>query len=217
VDYDLWLIVFAVLWGAVTGVLVPRAARRFPVFSVLSVFSVRYGAGVPLVATVTALVCAALAAATGTRPELAVWLLLGPVAVLLAVVDRLPDPLLLPLAGAALALLGVVAFVPEHAGHWPTALLGALAVGGGFFALSRVDLGGPGVGEVKLALGAGAVLGWYGWPTVMLGTFAGFLLAALYGGVRGVARRAGRGTAIPFGPFLLAGTLLGLLVGAYTA
>jgi leader peptidase (prepilin peptidase)/N-methyltransferase len=212
VDYDLWLIVLAVVWGGVTGTLMPRAARRFPVFSV------RYGAGVPLVATVTALVCAALAAATGTRPELAVWLLLGPVAVLLAVVDRLPGPLLLPLAGAALALLGVVAFVPEHAGHWPTALLGALALGGGCFVLSRVDPGGGlGVAEVKLALGAGAALGWYGWPTVMLGTFAGFLLAALYEGVRVVARPAGRGTAIPFGPFLLAGAFLGLLVGAYTA
>lgn len=213
-DYDLRLIVLAVVWGAATGALVPRAARRL---LVVSVPSVRYGAGVPLVATVTALVCAALAAATGTRPELAVWLLLGPVAVLLAVVDRLPDPLLLPLAGAALALLGVVAFVPEHAGHWPTALLGALALGGGYFALSRVDPGSLGLGEVKLALGAGTVLGWYGWPTVMLGTLAGFLLAALYGGVRLAAHRAGRGTAIPFGPFLLAGAFLGLLVGAYTA
>jgi leader peptidase (prepilin peptidase)/N-methyltransferase len=214
VDYDLWLVVLAVVWGAAAGTLVPRAARRFPVLCDLSV---RHGAGVPLVATVTALACAALAAATGTRPELAVWLLLAPVAVLLAVVDRLPDPLLLPLAGAALALLGVVAFAPEHAGHWPTALLGALALGGGYFALSRVDPGGPALREVKLALGAGAVLGWYGWPTVMLGTFAGFLLAALYRGVRGVTRRAGQGTANPFGPFLLAGAFLGLLVGAYTA
>ncbi|CAM5283844.1 hypothetical protein SHIRM173S_10744 [Streptomyces hirsutus] len=36
-----------------------------------------------------------------------------------------------------------------------------------------------GFGDVTLALGAGAVLGWYGWPTVMLGTFAGFLFGAL--------------------------------------
>ncbi len=180
-----------------------------------------YGPRIPLLATATALVCAALAAATGTRPELAVWLLLAPVGVLLAVVDfrvrRLPDALTLPLAAAALALLGLVALVPEHAGDWPTALWGALALGGGYFVLFLINPGGMGFGDVKLALGAGAVLGWYGWSTVMLGTFAGFLLGALYGGALVVVRRAGRKTAIAFGPFLIAGAFVGLLIGAYAA
>ncbi|MEU2064149.1 A24 family peptidase, partial [Streptomyces sp. NPDC013455] len=175
----------------------------------------------PLLAAVTALVCAALAAATGTRPELAVWLLLAPAGVLLAAVDfrvqRLPDPLTLPLAALALALLGLTALLPEHAGHWPTALYGALALGAGYYVLYRVNPGGMGFGDVKLALGAGAVLGWYGWPTVLLGTFAAFLLGALYGGALVLARRAGRKTAVPFGPFLLAGTLTGVLIGAYAA
>jgi leader peptidase (prepilin peptidase) / N-methyltransferase len=70
---------------------------------------------------------------------------------------------------------------------------------------------------VKLALGAGAVLGWYGWDTVLLGTFAGFLLGALYGGVLVLVGRAGRKTAIPFGPFLITGAYAGLLIGAYTS
>ncbi len=83
--------------------------------------------------------------------------------------------------------------------------------------LYRVNPGGMGFGDVKLAVGAGAVLGWYGWPTVLLGTFAGFLLGALYGGALVLARRAGRKTAVPFGPFLLAGALTGLLIGAYAA
>ncbi|MES4888176.1 A24 family peptidase [Streptomyces sp. NPDC096012] len=183
--------------------------------------STPYGTTPLLPAAVTALICAALAAATGTRPELAVWLLLAPVGVLLAVVDvrvqRLPDPLTLPLAAAALALLGLAALLPEHAGHWLTALYGALALGAGYYVLFRVNPAGMGFGDVKLAVGAGAVLGWYGWSTVLLGTFAGFLLGALYGGALVVVRRAGRKTAIPFGPFLLAGALAGLLVGAYTA
>lgn len=172
-------------------------------------------------AVVTALVCAVLAAATGARPEIAVWLLLAPVGVLLALVDlrvrRLPDVLTLPLAGAALALLGLAALVPEHAGHWPTALYGALALGAGYFVLFLINPSGMGFGDVKLALGAGAVLGWYGWPTVLLGTFAGFLLGALYGGALVVTRRAGRKSAIAFGPFLIAGAFLGLLLGAYAA
>ncbi|WP_043682523.1 hypothetical protein [Streptomyces xylophagus] len=191
-DYDHLLIALAGVWGAGAGAVVARVGRR--------------GAGTALLCV---LVCVALAVATGIRPEVGVWLLLAPVAVLFAA------DLALPTAGVALALLGVVTLLPEHAGHWTTALLGALALGAGYFGLSRLDPGGGGlgVGEVKLAVGAGVVLGWYGWPTVMLGAFAGFLLRALYGGV---LARKGRGD-VPFGPFLLAGAFLGLLVGAYTA
>ncbi|MFF4748358.1 prepilin peptidase [Streptomyces sp. NPDC002514] len=181
----------------------------------------RYGPRVLSLAAVTALVCAALAATTGTRPELGVWLLLAPPGVLLAVVDfrvqRLPDPLTLPLAAAALGLLAVAAAVPEHAGDWLTALYGALALGGGYFVLFLVNPGGMGFGDVKLALGAGAALGWYGWPTLLLGTFAGFLSGALYAGGLVVARRAGRKSAIAFGPFLIAGAYVGLLIGGYAA
>ncbi|MFE9604688.1 hypothetical protein [Streptomyces hokutonensis] len=192
-DYDHVLIALAGVWGAGAGAVVARAGRR--------------GAGTALLVV---LVCVALAVATGIRPELAVWLLLAPVALLPAVTE-----LALPATGVALALLGVVRFLPEHAGHWTTALLGALALGAGYYGLSRLDPGGGGLnlGEVKLAVGAGAVLGWYGWPTLMLGAFAGFLLRAVYGALPGGRQRAG----VRFGPFLLAGALLGLLVGAYTA
>ncbi|WP_405768964.1 prepilin peptidase [Streptomyces sp. NBC_01538] len=183
--------------------------------------SASYGPSTPLLALATALVCAALAAATGTRPELGVWLLLAPVGVLLAVVDfrvqRLPDLLTLPLATAALVLLGVAALLPEHAGDWPTSLLGALLLGGAYFVLFLISPNGMGFGDVKLALGLGAVLGWYGWGSVVLGTFAGFLFGGLYGLALVVARRAGRKTSIPFGPFLIAGAFVGLLIGAYAA
>ena len=238
------IVALAALWGAAAGALLPRAAHRFSVPSGepwrhtcpeghrlggwLGPASCptcgrgqSYGPGAPLLAGVTALVCAALAAATGTRPELAVWLLLAPAGVLLAVIDlrvrRLPDPLTLPLAAAALTLLGLVSLVPEHAGSWTDALLGALVLGAGYWVLWRINPGGMGFGDVKLALGAGAVLGWYGWDTVLLGTFAGFLLGALWGGALVLVGRAGRKTAIPFGPFLIAGAFLGLLIGAYTA
>ncbi|WP_432055982.1 prepilin peptidase [Streptomyces sp. bgisy022] len=239
---DAVLIVLAALWGAAAGALVPRAAYRLsvpaeedwraacPAGHVLVGWlgparcagcpGRPYGSGTATV-PVTAAVCAVLAAATGPRPELAVWLLLAPVGVLLAVVDlrvqRLPDPLTLPFAGAALLLLGAAALLPGHAGRWTTAVLGALALGAGYLLLFLVNPGGMGFGDVKLALGAGAVLGWYGWPTVLLGAFAGFLFGALYGGVLVLARRAGRGTVIPFGPFLVTGALAGLLIGAYTA
>ncbi|WP_037761062.1 prepilin peptidase [Streptomyces sp. FXJ7.023] len=225
VDLDLLVVLVAALWGAGAGALLPRAVYRFaapsgeawrercpgehPVRGWLGRARCAqctgerqaYGPGAGLLAAVTAVVCVALAGATGARPEVAVWL----------------RPLPLPLAGAALVLLGLTALVPEHAGEWTTALLGSLALGAGYLVLFLINPAGMGFGDVKLALGAGAVLGWYGWPTLILGTFAGFLLGAFYGGVLLVTRRAGRKTAIPFGPFLIAGAFLGLLVGAFTA
>ncbi|MEU9209022.1 A24 family peptidase [Streptomyces sp. NPDC048415] len=207
----------AVRGEAVAAGAVPGEAGRLVTRRV----SAWYGRSTLLVSPATALVCAGIALATGTRPELAVWLVLAPLGVLLAVVDfsvqRLPDVLTLPLAGAALALLGAVAAVPEHAGDWLTALLGALALGGAYFLLFLINPNGMGFGDVKLALGLGAVLGWYGWSVVFLGTFAGFLFGGLYGTALVVVRRAGRKTSIPFGPFLIAGAYVGLLMGAYAA
>ncbi|MEV7641205.1 A24 family peptidase [Streptomyces rubiginosohelvolus] len=166
----------------------------------------------------TVLVCVALAAATGARPELVGWLALAPVAVLLAVVDRrvhrLPDPLTLPLAAAAVLLLGGAALLPGHAGSWTSGLLGGLALGGFYLLLFLINPNGMGFGDVKLALALGVALGWYGWTVLFVGGFAGFLFGAAYGLALVLLRRAGRRTGIPFGPFMIAGALTGVLLGA---
>ncbi|MFJ7999924.1 prepilin peptidase [Streptomyces sp. NPDC096310] len=177
-----------------------------------------------LVPVLGALGCGALAAATGPRPELAVWLLLAPVALLLALVDRnvhrLPDQLTLPLALAAAVLLGLAALVPgggdggDGSRSWTTALLGGVVLGACYFVLFLINPNGMGFGDVKLALSLGVVLGWYGWPVLFVGACAGFLLGALYGVGLMVLRRAGRKSVIPFGPFMIVGALLGLLLGA---
>ncbi|MFE4688776.1 prepilin peptidase [Streptomyces sp. NPDC056749] len=170
---------------------------------------------------VTLLVCAALATAAGARPEAVVWVLLAPVAVLLAVIDRrvhrLPDVLTLPLAGVAAVLLGAAALLPGHGGSWTSALLGGAVLGGFYLLLYRINPNGMGFGDVKLALALGVALGWYGWAVLFLGGFAGFLFGALYGAGLMLARRAGRKTGIPFGPFMLAGALFGLLSGGLGA
>ncbi|MEU5131359.1 prepilin peptidase [Streptomyces californicus] len=174
-----------------------------------------------LAPVVTAVVCVALAAATGARPELAAWLALTPVAVLLAVVDRrvhrLPDPLTLPLAAAAVLLLGGAALLPGAAGSWTSGLLGGLALGGFYFLLFLINPNGMGFGDVKLALALGMALGWYGWAVLFVGGFAGFLFGAAYGLGLVLLRGAGRKTGIPFGPFMITGALAGLLLGALAA
>ncbi|WP_318208977.1 MULTISPECIES: A24 family peptidase [unclassified Streptomyces] len=238
-------IILAVLWGAAVGLLVPRAAYRLsvapeepwrdrcPAEHVLAGPARGWlgGPGRQDCATtgsphtaplLTALACAVLAAATGgPRPELAVWLFVAPFAVLLASVDarvhRLPDVLTLSLAAVVPLLLGVAELLPYDAGSWRHAVLGALVLGGAYLVLHRISPGELGLGDVKLALPLGAALGWYGWDILFFGAFAGFLLGAVYGLGLVLLRRADRSSAIPFGPFMLAGGLLGLLLGAFTA
>lgn len=70
-----------------------------------------------------------------------------------------------------------------------------------------------GFGDVKLAPVLGATLGWVSVPSAVVGLLAGFMLGALVGVTLMVVGRAGRKTALPFGPFLIVGALLGLLVG----
>ncbi|MET8831780.1 A24 family peptidase [Streptomyces sp. NPDC004608] len=221
----------ALLWGAATGSLLTSAAYRL---SVPPDQPWRRTApdGTPLppwpiptrslpLPALTAVLCAGLAAATGPRPELAVWLLATPVAVLLAVVDirvhRLPDLLTLPLAAAIPAALGLAALLPAHAGDWPTALLATPALAALYLALHLLNPSGLAFGDVKLSLAAGASLGWYGWPTVLVGTFTAFASGALYGLLLIALRRANRRSTIPFGPFLLGGVYAGVVLGAVAA
>ncbi|MGX5186050.1 hypothetical protein ACWKT5_25450 [Streptomyces avermitilis] len=58
-------------------------------------------------------------------------------------------------------------------------------------------------------------MGWYGWAVVLIGTFAGYLLGALYGIALILAGRTGRKSRIAFGPFLIARTFTGMLLGTY--
>lgn len=141
------LMVLAAVYGAAAGLLLPRPVHRMAVEPEEEWRAVcpgghaitgpgrgwlgrghcpecgAYGPGALPTAVATALVCAALAAATGPRPELVAWLVMTPVAVLLAAVDqrvrRLPDVLTLPLAAAGAVLLGLVGRLtgrPRHGG-----------------------------------------------------------------------------------------------------
>lgn len=232
----------AALWGCVTGVLIPRPAYRFSVLPEEPWRSAcpaghpltgtgggwlgrarcaagdAYGPATLSTASVTAMVCGLLATAIGFRPELVVWMLLTPAAVLLATVDlaahRLPDVLTLPFAAAALLLLAIAAMLPGSDGSWTSALLGSLVLGTCYFALFFLSKG-FGFGDVKLAFALGAVLGWYGWGIVLAGTLAGYLFGALYGIGLMLVGRADRTSRIPFGPFLLTGTLASVLLGSH--
>lgn len=72
---------------------------------------------------------------------------------------------------------------------------------------------GMGLGDVKLAPVLGAVLGWVGAGSAVVGLVAAFGLGAVVGVGLLVTRRAGRRSQVPFGPFMLAGAGVGLFFG----
>ncbi|WP_327156389.1 A24 family peptidase [Streptomyces tubercidicus] len=154
------------------------------------------------------------------RPELLLWMLLTPLAVLLGLVDaavqRLPDMLTLPAAGLTVALLGAATALPGHQGGWIASVEGSLALGAMYFAMFLINPSGMGFGDVKLALTVGALLGWYGWPVLFLGTLVTFACGALCAVGLLITRRATRRSAMAFGPFMLLGALAGVLFGAWT-
>ncbi|MEV5121787.1 A24 family peptidase [Streptomyces decoyicus] len=239
------LMVLAAVYGAAAGLLVPRPAHRMAVEPEEEWRAVcpqghaitgaargwlgrghcpdcgAYGPGMLPTAAATALACAALAAATGPRPELVAWLVMTPVAVLLVAVDwrvrRLPDELTLPLAAVVAALLGLGGWLTGESGAWRRALLGGLLLGAGYLLLYVVNPRGIGLGDVKLAVGLGIALGWYGWRTLVTGGAAGVLLGALYGAGLMLVRPGARKTAMPLGPFMIIGAFCGLLLGAAAA
>jgi leader peptidase (prepilin peptidase)/N-methyltransferase len=70
-----------------------------------------------------------------------------------------------------------------------------------------------GFGDVKLAGVVGMFLGFLGWGPLVVGAFLMFFLGGLGGVVLMAVGRAGRKTKIPFGPFIVAGTLIAVLAG----
>ncbi|MCW3845152.1 prepilin peptidase [Micromonospora yasonensis] len=148
------------------------------------------------------------------RAAVAWWLAWAvPSALVDVAVHRLPDRLTWPAAAGTWALLGVAALTGGGPVPWLRATAAGLALGAGFAATTLL-LGrrGFGLGDAKLALGVGALLGWYGWPVLVTGLLLSFALSALVGLALLAARRVRWSSHLPFGPFLIAATALTLLL-----
>jgi leader peptidase (prepilin peptidase) / N-methyltransferase len=129
-------------------------------------------------------------------------------------VRRLPDAITLPAYPVLAALLIVAAFLDRDVDALLRAGLGALASFGLYYLLAAARPGGMGWGDVKTAGLIGGMLGYISWPVLLVGTAAAFALGATVGIASIVARRASRTSAVPFGPFMVAGALAAVFVGA---
>lgn len=145
------------------------------------------------------------------------YLYFASISIALTLIDldtrRLPNAIVLP----GYPVVGILFTIACLLGLPWDALLRA-AIGGvilfGFYLVLRlIRPAGMGGGDVKLAGIVGMCLAWLGWAPLVVGAFAAFLLGGVFGIALLIARRAGRRTAIPFGPWMLAGAWVGILVG----
>jgi leader peptidase (prepilin peptidase)/N-methyltransferase len=168
--------------------------------------SVRY----PLTEVATgALFAATVIVFWGDAGEVAIGLVFVAtlVAITLTDLDRriIPNRILVAAAiiGAALIIATDPSSIPERA-------ISAAAAGGALFLVALAYPRGMGLGDVKLAALMGLFLGRNVAPAILVALLAGSVV-----GLAIVAREGGsaRKRAIPFGPFLALGGIVGLLAG----
>ena len=171
----------------------------------------------PLVELTSAALFAVMAVRFGVDPVLPAYLYLAAVGLALAVIDldckRLPNALTLPSYVVVTVLLAGAALLGSDTGSLQRALLGGAAMYAVYFALCFAYPAGMGFGDVKLAGVLGLATGWLGWGAWSVALFLGFLFGGVFGVALIVARRGGRKTAVPFGPFMLVGALVAVLAG----
>lgn len=163
-----------------------------------------------------------LASLTATPFSFALVLLaclyLVAIAVPLSVIDirshLLPNRIVYPSVMVALLLLGGSSLLRVDLETALRTLLGALVLSAGYLLLRVVYPAGMGLGDVKLALVLGAYLGYLSWPHLFHATVATFLLGGLVAAGLVLSRRGNGKSAIPFGPFMLSGTIIALLIPA---
>jgi leader peptidase (prepilin peptidase) / N-methyltransferase len=164
----------------------------------------------PLVEAITAALCvgAVLAHDSAAGIALGVALVLFVVPASLIDLEHRIIPNRLTAAGAVLAL--GIGLALDPAGE-PERLIAAAAAGGFLLLAALAYPGGMGMGDVKLAAVMGLFLGRDVAPAIFVALIAGVLVGAVIIARRGA--REGRKTAVPFGPFLALGALVGLFAG----
>ena len=169
----------------------------------------RIGARYVLVELLTALLVAGCFLAFGLSREAFVAAFFVAVLVALSAIDAehriLPDKIVLP--ATVVVLTAQVALMPDRTPEW---VLGALGASVFLFVALLAYPKGMGMGDVKLCLLLGAMLGKAVTVALMVG-----MMAALVPAVFLLARHgtAARKMGIPFGPFLAFGAVVALFWG----
>jgi leader peptidase (prepilin peptidase)/N-methyltransferase len=170
----------------------------------------RISARYPVIEALTALLAVAVVLTKHSAHDIILGLVLVGTLVPVALIDLdrriIPNKITLPAAVAAVAigLLTAPAKVPEQ-------LIAGAAASGFLLLFALLYPRGMGMGDVKLA----GVLGLYLGRAVPVAILTGVALGAIVGAIvmARVGVKAGRKTAVPFGPFLAIGGVIALLAG----
>jgi leader peptidase (prepilin peptidase)/N-methyltransferase len=169
-------------------------------------FSIRY----PAVELLTAVLFALVVATQDDAIRVVLGLLLVTALVPIALIDLdvrlIPNVITGPAAIAALVagLALDIDFVPEQ-------LIAGAAAFAFFFIAAWLYPRGMGMGDVKLAGMLGLYLGRAVAPAIFIALILGVIVGAVV--IARVGQKAGRKTAVPFGPFLAIGGIIGFFVG----
>lgn len=205
-----------------------RAIDNIPVFSWLFLrgrchscgtkISARYPAAEALTAILWGVTVARLGLCDGCRAMDAIaflpfmWVLVA-----LSLIDLehklIPNRILYPFLGLGIVLIFIAAITGPGFGAFGRAAGGAAASFAVFNIIHFISPGGMGYGDVRLSALIGLYLGYLGWGRVYAGFLAGFLLGAVVGVALMAGGKAGRKTAVPFGPFLALGAIISTFWG----
>ena len=104
----------------------------------------------------------------------------------------------------------LVLWFSRYFGEW-NYLLSALVASGFLLILNLITKGeGMGMGDVKLAVFMGLFLGY---PNIIVAFYVAFIFGAIVGIILMIFKKAKKKSQIPFGPFLILGTLVAWIFG----
>ncbi len=142
---------------------------------------------------------------------LVAYLAFAAVAVSLALIDldvhRLPNVIVGPSYGVLAVLLAFGA----DGGSLARTAAGTAALLAFFLLVTLVAPGAMGFGDVKLAGVVGGMTAYLSWGAFLTAAFGAYLLGAVAGVALVLVGRAGRRTAVPFGPFMLVAAWVSIL------
>lgn len=122
-------------------------------------------------------------------------------------VKRLPDAIVLP----SYVVIAGLLLIPADGHSLLRALEGAAALGAFYGLIWFIAPAAMGFGDVKFSVIIGAVTAYVSWGTLLVGAFGAFLIGSVVGVALMAVGKAGRKTAVPFGPFMAVGAWVSLM------